>query len=176
MKRLIILAALSLILTTNCAWAANARIKEAIAEKDAYFKDPKNDVLFVIAAVGTRDGREVFEADVDIVLTMNDTSGSDTFKARTPYIMRFPMSEAMAGLLEEYRKTSVAEREKFLMYVDLRAPTMTIMAQSQVSFAGLGGHVYFKGKEVLHDTSAIEYGAVALSYTLPMRQILETQK
>jgi hypothetical protein len=176
MKRLIWIMALMLLLSSSSAWALNAKTKKAIAEKEAYFKDPKNDVLFVIAAVSTRGGAEVLEEDIDVVLTMSDSSGTDTFKARTPCVMRFPMGEIIPVMLEEYNKTSGMNKEKFLMEATLKAPTITIMAQSQTSYAGVGGHVYFNGKEVSHDSSAIEYGAVSLSYTLPLREILEAQK
>jgi len=176
MKRLMWITVCTLLISINSAWALNAKVQKAIAEKEAYFKDPKNDVLFVIMAARTNGGAELIEEGISVVLTISDSSGTDTFKARTPCVMRFPMSEAMAVGLEEYRKTSGAGREKFLMQVDLSAPTITIMAQSQVSYAGLGGHVYYAGKEVFHDTSAVEYGAINLSYTLPVRQFLETQK
>lgn len=176
MKRLIWITVFALLMSVNSAWALSAKVKEAIAQKEAYFKDPKNDVLFVISAVNLNTGAEIFERDIDITLTMTTGGSSDTSKTRTPYVMRFPMDEGMSVMLEEYRKTSGAEREKFLMQATLSAPTIVIMAQSQENFAGLFGHVYFAGKEVLDDRSAVEYGAINLSYTLPLRELLEAQK
>jgi len=175
-RRLTWIMVFTLLMSINSAWALSAKIKEAIAQKEAYFKDPKNDVLFVISAVNLDSGAEMFEKDIEIVITMTTDTGSDTSKIRTPYIIRFPMDEAMSVMLEEYRKTSGVDREKFLMQVTLSAPTIVIMAQSQANFAGVAGHVYFAGKEVLNDRSAIEYGAVNLSYTLPLRELLEAQK
>lgn len=176
MKRLILMAMLPFILFLNCGWAPSAKTREALSQKEAYFNDPKNDVLFVITAVNIDNGSEVPDWEVEVALTMSDGSGTNTLKTRTPCVMRFPMNEAMTVMFEEYRKLSGADRERFLMEATLRPSTITIVAQSQAEYAGIGGHVYFAGKEVLYDIAAIEYGVVNLSYNLPVRELLEAAK
>lgn len=175
MRRLVFVGVLFLAMISIADAASFGSAKKAAAEKEDYFKSPGHDVLFVIEGVNLIDRRERPDEAVEVQLTISAGNDTSTDKTRTPCVMRFPMDEVVANMLSDYNKPNT-DRQKFLLDAALYSPTIVILAQSQASYAGISGHVYYAGKEVLSDKSAVEYGAINLSYTLPLKEILEAQK
>lgn len=173
-KRIVILVLMlcALIFSTqDSVWAGAAQTKKMLAEKEAYFKDPKHDVLVLIEAVD-RNGKSYPNQVLEITVTDALGRNSDTYKTYTPYVVRYPMDELVSGFQQNYDKLSASDKQQTLLTLPQMC-TLVLMAQEQNGLTGIKGTVYYAGKEQTYDCSAVEYGAIHLTYTLPISELLK---
>ena len=144
-----------------------------LADTDAYTKDPKNDVLVEILAVGS-DGTPYLNESVTFNMTKSFLGNTDTSRQETPYALRIPFDNFIAQAKPAYTKLSSADklRAQVLLAQQL---LITIVAQSQNESYGVIGIIYFAGKQQVVDKAAIPYGMINLSYSIPVEDLLNKE-
>jgi len=152
-----------------CVWAG---IKEPLALKEAYFKEPKQDILVVIETID-KNGTPIEASWGSIEIEVHKSSGSDqdSFRTRTPYVSRRPFTELVKGLKVEYDKMSDSDKQRTILAL-IPEMTLSISAQSQSSVGCIRGTIYYAGEKQVTDSARVAYGVVNLTYTPPIEEAL----